>query len=52
MSKKDLEPEHNLPYKIPIEGSLGLLAYGDLGLRAWRKVKHENKLKGDSNEKE
>jgi len=52
MSKKELETEYNQPYKIPVEGSLGILAYGDLGLRAWRKVKHENKLKNDSNEKE
>ena len=52
MSNKGVEPEYNLPYKIPVEGSLGLLAYGDLGLRAWRKVKHENKLKSDSSEKE
>ena len=26
-------------YNITKEGSLGLLAYGDVGLRAWRKVK-------------
>lgn len=26
-------------YEIPVEGSLGLLAYGDKGLRAWRKVR-------------
>jgi len=27
--------------KITEKGSLGLLAYGDIGLRAWRKVKKE-----------
>jgi hypothetical protein len=32
-------------YKIPIEGSLGLLAYGDKGLRAWRKVRDEKAKK-------
>ncbi|WP_157811583.1 hypothetical protein [Lacinutrix sp. Bg11-31] len=41
--------------KQPIEvtelGSLGLFAIGDLGLRAWRKVKKEAKLKRE-NEKE
>ena len=26
-------------YNITEKGSLGLLAYGDLGLREWRKVK-------------
>ena len=30
-----------LEFKIPEKGSLGLLAYGDIGLRAWRKVKQE-----------
>ena len=28
-------------YKITKKGSLGLLAYGDIGLREWRKVKKE-----------
>ena len=28
-------------YKITEKGSLGLLAYGDIGLREWRKVKKE-----------
>ncbi|MDU8885767.1 hypothetical protein RXV94_06315 [Yeosuana sp. MJ-SS3] len=31
----------NIQYKITEKGSLGLLAYGDKGLRAWRKVKRE-----------
>jgi hypothetical protein len=26
---------------IPFKGSLGLLAYGDMGLRAWRDVKKQ-----------
>jgi len=30
-----------LEFKITEKGSLGLLAYGDIGLRAWRKVKQE-----------
>ena len=29
-------------YNITEKGSLGLLAYGDIGLRAWRKVKQES----------
>jgi len=28
-------------FKITEKGSLGLLAYGDIGLREWRKVKKE-----------
>lgn len=27
------------PFQIPAEGSLGLLAYGDIGLIAWRMKK-------------
>jgi len=35
--KKDILLEKQV--EITKEGSLGLLAYGDLGLRAWRRVK-------------
>lgn len=35
----------NTNFNIPIEGSLGLLALGDLGLDAWRKVKLEKSQK-------
>lgn len=35
------EGEDKLEFKITEKGSLGLLAYGDIGLRAWRKVKQE-----------
>ena len=34
-------------YIITKEGSLGLLAYGDIGLKEWRKVKQES-IKKDS----
>jgi hypothetical protein len=30
-----------IPYEIPVEGSLGLLALGAVGLEAWRKVRRE-----------
>ena len=30
-----------IPYDIPIEGSLGLLALGAVGLTAWRKKREE-----------
>ena len=39
-----MKEEHNndkVEFKITEKGSLGLLAYGDVGLRAWRKVKQE-----------
>ena len=37
------KPDQNkkIDYQITEKGSLGLLAYGDIGLRAWRKVKQE-----------
>ena len=38
------------PFKIPIKGSLGILALGDIGVRAWREVRKANNLKS-SNEK-
>jgi len=28
-----------LKFQVTVKGSLGLLAFGDLGLRAWRDVK-------------
>lgn len=31
------------PENIPIEGSLGLLALGDVAFEAWRKVKMQHK---------
>jgi len=30
-------------FEIPVEGSLGLLALGAVGLRMWRKVRNEAK---------
>lgn len=39
---KNLTPEiKQQNIEITEKGSLGLLAYGDIGLRAWRKVKQE-----------
>lgn len=32
-------------YTITTQGSLGLLALGDKGLRAWRKVRDSQKIK-------
>jgi hypothetical protein len=33
------------PKKVPLLGSLGLLALGDVGFIAWRKVKSDHKQK-------
>ena len=32
-----------IPYDIPVEGSLGLLALGAVGVMEWRKVRHAHK---------
>lgn len=42
MTNKNKMFTNNQSYTITIEGSLGLLAYGDIGLRAWREVKNNN----------
>ncbi|MBT8274230.1 MAG: hypothetical protein KJO77_10515 [Bacteroidia bacterium] len=34
------------PENLPILGSLGILALGDIGFEAWRKVKIKNNKKG------
>lgn len=35
------------PFRIPVEGSLGLLALGYKGLIAWRQVRYQShKMKG------
>ena len=41
-----------IPFKITKEGSLGLLAHGHIGLRAWREVKKETELKRRNDQKE
>ena len=38
--KNDNKPFMN-EFEITDKGSLGLLAYGDIGLRAWRAVKQK-----------
>lgn len=47
MKKED----RKINIKIDEKGSLGLLAYGDIGLRAWRQVKQEH-LKPRKNDEE
>ena len=41
MEGKEQKNEDSLSFHITPKGSLGLLAYGDIGLREWRKVKKE-----------
>lgn len=36
-------------YDIPVEGSLGLLALGAVGVREWRKVRDKAQKKAGSN---
>ena len=43
-ANKDLS---HMDLHLTKEGSLGLLAYGDLGLMAWRKVRQESKMHTD-----
>ncbi len=33
-----------IPYEIPVEGSLGLLALGAVGIMEWRKVRGANSV--------
>ncbi|WP_165780076.1 hypothetical protein [Hanstruepera neustonica] len=40
------------PFDIRVEGSLGILAYGDIGLREWRKVKKNDKNRDEIDEEE
>jgi hypothetical protein len=47
-----IQTERFDPDKIPVEGSLGLLALGDIGFEAWRKAKgHLRNNKNIANEK-
>ncbi len=43
-SKKNIgtKSDEVIPYDIPIEGSLGLLALGAVGIIEWRKVRNAN----------
>ena len=39
-----LQTEDGQPYEIPLEGSLGLLAHGYVGLMAWRQKKMDHAM--------
>jgi hypothetical protein len=45
MSKEKVKREVFDPNNIPVEGSLGLLALGDIGFEAWRKTKEKHNRK-------
>lgn len=48
-TNQDKKLEMNLS-KLPLNGNLGLLAYGDIAFEAWRDLKRAN-LKKSNNEK-
>lgn len=55
MIEKSSSPENknnkqeNKIFEIPINGSLGLLALGAVGIKAWRKKREEEQKKHTSN---
>jgi hypothetical protein len=46
-NKENPNKEENaaVPFEVTAEGSLGLLALGAAGIRAWRKKRTEEKIK-------
>ena len=50
MKINKIKRENFDPNDVPLVGSLGLLALGDIGFEAWRKVKVMNNL-NEFNEK-
>ena len=45
INKKRSKKIEKSSYNITAKGSLGILAFGDIGLRAWRKAKQESNKK-------
>ncbi|WP_340075887.1 hypothetical protein [Leptobacterium sp. I13] len=45
MKSQKADNSQKKPFKIPVNGALGLLAYGDIGLREWRKVRDQHRNK-------
>lgn len=39
ITQNNIKKKEESVYNITAKGSLGVLAFGDVGLRAWRKVK-------------
>lgn len=44
MTHRKIERQQFNPDEVPVVGSLGILALGDIGFEAWRKVKIKNNL--------
>jgi hypothetical protein len=42
-SEESEKNKKEIPFTIPVDGSLGLLALGHVGIREWRKVRDEAK---------
>jgi hypothetical protein len=54
-SKKNIKTKSDaaIPYDIPVEGSLGLLALGAVGIMEWKKVRNahnKRKLEEEKND--
>lgn len=49
-NKLNIKKSKPIEYKITPQGSLGILASGDIGLRAWRKVKDAEPEKASKDE--
>lgn len=45
------QKKNNNEFAIPVQGSLGILALGDIGLRAWRAVKNKNSVHNKNEKK-
>jgi hypothetical protein len=43
--------KQGIPFKVTADGSLGLLALGAVGIKAWRKKREEEKAKIKENKK-
>ena len=47
------DKDSQIPFEIPVEGSLGLLALGATGIIEWRKVRNaHNKKKKEEGDKQ
>lgn len=43
VNKLQITTQDGKPFRVPVEGSLGLLALGYKGLIAWRQARFQNK---------
>jgi hypothetical protein len=49
MKKETPRTKNVVEIEIPVKGSLGLLAYGDKGVKAWREARIRNFKKNQNN---